>query len=139
MFVLSVASYGAKVLDPNIPSSARTLKPDNVDKQIGNYKDSEAVRAAKAEIRSEMYKDSVDSLKWALGIIIGLVVIFVGYTAFKDTREYRQAVADAKQALSEAREATKEARDASDRARECEEKAQERLSGIDEQVTNFTV
>ena len=124
--------YGASVFGPNKPS-AEKASPREVNAHTQN--DSDAIRAAKAELQAEMYKDSADSLKWALGIIIGLVIIFVGYAVFKDTREYRQSVADAKQALSQAREASKEARNASDKARDYEEKAQQRLTSIDRKVS----
>ena len=123
--------YGASVSEPNKPS-AEKASPREVSAHA--QKDSDAIRVAKAELRAEMYKDSADSLKWALGIIIGLVIIFVGYAVFKDTRDYKQAVTDAKQALSQAREASKEARDASDKARDYEEKAREKLASIDEKV-----
>jgi len=125
--------YGASVSEPNKPS-AEKASPREVSSHAQN--DSDAIRAAKAELQAEMYKDSADSLKWALGIIIGLVIIFIGYATFKSTREYRQTLADVKGALNQAREASKEARDASDRTRVWEEKAQERLRSIDKDVAN---
>jgi len=88
-----------------------------------------------AELGKEYYKDCVDNLKWALGIIVGLVIVFVGYAMFKSSREYREALADVKDALKDSKEASKEAKTASDKAREYEEKASEKLFKIDEQVT----
>ena len=78
-----------------------------------------------AELAREYYKDCVQNLKWALGIIIGFVLVFIGYAIFKSRREYRDALADVKEALRDAREACREARAASDKAREYEEKARE--------------
>ncbi len=89
-----------------------------------------------AELAREYYKDCVQNLKWALGIIIGLVIIFIGYVSFKGSKEHREALADVKQALRDAREACSEARQASDKAREYEDKAQERLSSIDKDVAS---
>lgn len=86
------------------------------------------------KLAKEYYKDCVGNLKWALGIIVGLVVVFIGYAIFKSNREYRQALADVKETLSQAREACREARNASDKAREYEDKAQERLTSIDKEV-----
>jgi len=88
-----------------------------------------------AELAREYYKDCVDNLKWALGIVIALVVGFVGYAIFKSKREYTEALADVKEALRDAREACKEARTASDKAREYEEKAQKSLVCVDEEVS----
>jgi tetratricopeptide (TPR) repeat protein len=89
-----------------------------------------SIEAAKAELRAEAYKKSVDNLKWALGIIVTLVGItaaLVLVVLFKNTGEYRQAVEDA-------RYASKEARESSNRAREWEDKARERFSEINEVV-----
>ncbi len=136
-FTFSSACFGTNKSQANEPSTAKASQSGTAQKLTFDTQiNSDAIRAAKAELRAEMYKDSADSLKWALGIIIGLVIIFVGYAVFKDTREYRQAVADAKQALSQAREASKEARDASDKARDWEEKAREKLASIDEKVAD---
>jgi tetratricopeptide (TPR) repeat protein len=87
-----------------------------------------------AELAKEYYKECVDTLKWALGIIIAIVLGFIAYAAFRREKEYRQALADVKEALRDARDACSQARQASDKTGLYEEKAAERLSTIDKQV-----
>lgn len=133
--VFSFACFGTNKSEANEPSTAKASQSDTAQKLTFDTQiNSDAIRAAKAEIRAEMYKNSADSLKWALGIIIGLVIIFIGYAIFKNTREYKQALIEVKEAVSQVRDACKEARDASDRARDYEEKAQQRLGSIDKEV-----
>ena len=93
ILALAFTCYGASVSEPNKPS-AEKASPREVSAHA--QKDSDAIRAAKAELSRDYYKDCVDNLKWALGIIIGLVIIFIGYATFKSTREYRQTLADVK-------------------------------------------
>jgi len=49
------------------------------------------LQLAKEQLRSEFYKDSQDNLKWALGIIIAIVLGLIIYTIFKDKKEYEKA------------------------------------------------
>jgi len=102
--VFSFACFGTNKSQANEPSTAKASQSDTAQKLTFDTQiNSDAIRAAKAEIRAEMYKDSADNLKWALSIIIGLVIIFIGYAIFRNTREYRQALTDVKEALSQAK------------------------------------
>jgi len=136
---LCYACLATDAIDPNqiknVEKTLTTQKQTNdlLAKAIGEKQASEA--RIRAELGKEYYKDCVDNLKWALGIIVGLVIVFVGYAMFKSSREYREALADVKDALKDSKEASKEAKTASDKAREYEEKASEKLFKIDEQVT----
>ncbi len=76
------------------------------------------------------HEDSVTHLTWALGIVI----LFVGYIAFKSTREYKEARDEAKEAAKDAKETAKEAEKATERAMEWERKAQETFQKIDTAV-----
>jgi len=51
---------------------------------------------------NEAYRQSAEVLKWAVGIILTLLVVFVGYVAFRDRKEYDQASEAAQEAAREA-------------------------------------
>ena len=137
--VLAFTCFAEDEQEPNKPAISKAgLSAESSQEsttQIVTEEDSSA-DLIEAKLAKEYYKDCVQNLKWALGIIIALVVGFVGYALFKNTREYRQALTDVKDALSQAREACSEARQASDKARDYEEKAHERLRGIDKEVAS---
>ena len=138
LFVLAFACYAGVAPEPNVPNvvkaelSNENTKVDSVATLVPEKQKS--TDQIEAELAKEYYKECVDTLKWALGIIVALLVGFVGYAIFKSGREYRETLVDVKQALGDAREACNEARAASDKAREYEEKAQVRLSSLDEAV-----
>jgi tetratricopeptide (TPR) repeat protein len=140
LFVFAFACHAGVAPEPNEPNvvkaelSTENTKVDSAATLVPEKQ--KPIDQIEAELAKEYYKDCVQNLKWALGIIIGLVAGIVGYAVFKSRREYRETLADVKQALGDTREACKEARAASDKAREYEEKAQERLSSLDEVVGN---
>lgn len=141
--VLSVLTFTSLAVcdsQPNKPGISKTdSSAESSEREVTTKLIPEGDNSAdliEAKLAKEYYKDCVQNLKWALGIIVGLVVVFIGYALFKNTREYRQALADVKEALSQAREACREGREASDKARDYEEKAQESLSSIDKEVAN---
>ena len=103
-------------------------------KQVESGSNADMVRIAKAELESKVYEKCLIIVMTAIGVIVTLVIVFVGYALFKNTKEYKEALTDVKEALSQAREAAREARDSRDKTRECEEKAQEVLRSIDKDV-----
>ena len=44
-------------------------------------------------------------MRWALGIIITLIMAILAYVLFKNNREYKQALIELKDTLAEARQA----------------------------------
>ena len=63
------------------PTQAKIPRPTKVDEgtpQVEQNIYTELTRAKMSELRAEIYKDCVGSLKWALRIIVTLVVVFVG-------------------------------------------------------------
>ena len=71
------------------------------------------------------YQQSVTSLQWAIGIILGLVSAFLLLLLFKNKQEYKEA-------LREVREALKDAREASRDAVGCAEKMRDKLESVGE-------
>jgi len=139
LFVLAFACHAGVTPEPNESNIVKAELPTENTKVNSTAthvpEKQKPADQIEAELAKEYYKDCVQNLKWALGIIVALLVGFVGYAIFKSGREYRETLADVKQALGDAREACSEARAASDKAREYEEKAEQRLASIDEQVT----
>ena len=131
---LAFPSYAAIEPEPNRPTDSKVQSSvDAPQREVTQNlvpQESRPPGQIEAELGKEYYKDCVQTLRWALGIIVA----FVAYVVFKSGREHKEALADVKQTLGDAREACKEARAASDKAREYEEKAQERLSRVDEMV-----
>ncbi len=117
---------------PKVQPSVNTPQRETVQSLVSQ--ESRSPGQIEAELGKEYYRDCVQTLKWALGIIVTLLIVFVGYAAYKRGQEYKEVLADVRQALGDAREACKEARAASDKAREYEERARERLSRVDEAV-----
>jgi hypothetical protein len=76
------------------------------------------------------YEKSITHLNWALGIVI----IFVGYIAFKSTREYRESLRDIKEVYKDAKEMSKDAEKAAEKACEWERNAQKTFNEIDKKV-----
>ncbi len=130
--ILAFPSYAA--MEPNRPAAPKVQpsidSPQPRTTQNLVSQESRSPGQIEAELGKEYYRDCVQTLKWALGIIVA----FVAYVVFKSGREHKEALADVKQTLGDAREACKEARAASDKAREYEEKARERLNSVDEVV-----
>jgi len=48
------------------------------------------------------YQESVTNLKWAIGIILGIMIVFGAYIIFQDRKEYKVAVNNAKEASDKA-------------------------------------
>ena len=105
LFVLAFACYAADVPDPNAPAASEAglsaESPETLPAKASSEASSSSGRV-EAELAREYYKDCVQNLKWALGIIIALVAGFVGYAIFKSRREYREALTDVKEALRDA-------------------------------------
>ncbi len=99
--------------------------------------DKDDIKMDVMEIANKAYMESVENLKWAMGLIISIFGIMVavilglvGFVVVRHSREYKEALAGARE------EAAKEARLASDKARDWEEKARDRLVNIDREVKN---
>ncbi len=141
LFGLSFTSYAEDEPEPNKPAIEK--KADSSSERSEVELTTEPVPEGdnsadliEAKLAKEYYKDCVQNLKWALGIIIGLVIVFIGYVSFKGSKEHREALADVKEALRDARSSCDEAREARDKARDYEEKAQERLTSIDKEIAS---
>ncbi|MBU1260958.1 MAG: hypothetical protein KJ757_00925 [Planctomycetes bacterium] len=80
------------------------------------------------------YEKSVIDLRVAFGLIVGLVGAYVSIMAFRNTREYREAIKETKEAAKEAKETAKEAEKAAENARNWEEKSSKVFRGIDTKV-----
>jgi tetratricopeptide (TPR) repeat protein len=94
----------------------------------------EAIRIARNELERDAYKQvieahqkTLETIKWAIGIIGSLLLILVGYVVFKNNKEYKDALEQAKEARNDAKEACKE-------ARHWESEAKQILDNIDKQV-----
>ncbi|MGD9128687.1 MAG: hypothetical protein PVH19_15025 [Planctomycetia bacterium] len=70
------------------------------------------------------YEKSVEHQKWAISIIVALLVGSVAVFMFKNRGEYNKAV-------SEAREAQRKAEQSAEKIRQCEEDAQKKLKSIE--------
>jgi tetratricopeptide (TPR) repeat protein len=58
----------------------------------------------------EAYKNSLDTIKWAIGIIGTLVLALIGYALFKDKKEYENALKGAEKACEKAEQWEEKAR-----------------------------
>jgi tetratricopeptide (TPR) repeat protein len=130
--VLAFNCYAEDAPEPNKPAIDKKVDPSSERSEVELITEpvpegDKSTDQIEAELAREYYKDCVQNLKWALGIIVGLVVVLFGFVSFKGSKEHRETLADAKEAL-------RDARSASDKARDYEEKAHERLSGIDKEV-----
>ena len=101
-----------------------TVDTDNID----------PIELAKEQLRGDFYKEGIDSLKWSLGIIVGLVVLIIGYIRWSNKKEYKEAVAEAKEASKDASNMREKAASSCEKAREYEQKAQEQLTSIETTV-----
>jgi len=128
-----IASDTNALPDTDKPEQAPPKQPTS-DKESAADKDNSQLQLAKEHLRGDFYKESQDSLKWALGIIIGFVVGLIIYTIFKDRKEYEKACENAKEAYNKAELAQTQAEKACEKAREYELKAQEQLATIDKAV-----
>jgi tetratricopeptide (TPR) repeat protein len=89
----------------------------------GNKNEDYVVENQVLKYAVKSYEESIATLRWAIGgiiTLIGILAAAVGYVVVKHSREYKDAVSEAKKA--------------SEDASRCAEKAQEKLDSIDEMV-----
>ncbi|MHC4458327.1 MAG: tetratricopeptide repeat protein [Planctomycetota bacterium] len=110
-------------------------RPAPHQKSAGSKENSQ-LQLAKEQLRGEFYKDSQDNLKWALGIIIAIVLGLIIYTIFKDRKEYEKACENAEKAYDKAEQSRTQAEQSREKAREHELKAQEKLASISKLVAD---
>ena len=103
--------------------TAKNSKPSKQEHNSGNYESIES------KLKEGIYKECISTHKWALRIIIALVIVLAGYAVYRNDKEYRQVLSDAKEARNKAEESC-------EKAREYELKAQEALGSIDQSVAN---
>lgn len=132
--------------EPNLPvgkaivsrSNEHLENPQPVECNLSDCKrcviiqDFDVVRVAKAELKGEFYKECVNSLQVALGIIVTIVAGFAVYAIFKDRQEYRRAVEDAKEACERTREYGREAQNKLDAI---DKKVDEKLAEIEKKAS----
>jgi tetratricopeptide (TPR) repeat protein len=127
---LAFTCYAEDESEPNKPAIEKTTTSENIEnRDSGTEYNFEAVRALKAELqaelykeKSETYKEGIETLKWAIAILITVALAGVGYIGFSKRREYREILQDAWKAR--------------DDIRNCEKEARERLHSIDTQVAS---
>lgn len=138
LLTFTFSSYAQIESKPNKPVISRApTSPERSQREIVEGPISVEHKPAaqiEAELAKEYYKDCVQNLKWALGMMVALFAGFVGYAVFKSKGEYKDALVNVKDVLREAREACREAREASDKAGAYEQKAQERFANIDTEI-----
>ncbi len=57
---------------------------------------------AKEQLRTELHENRADDLKWALGIMVTLFVVFIGYISVKRGKEYKELLKEARDASRDA-------------------------------------
>ncbi len=89
----------------------------------------EIVRAERDAYKEivKAHQETLTTIKWAIGIIGSLILVLVGYVVFKNNKEYKDALEQAKEARNDAKEACKE-------ARHWESESKQILESIDKQV-----
>ncbi|MHC4693261.1 MAG: TPR end-of-group domain-containing protein [Planctomycetota bacterium] len=147
-FVLSL--YPSVKADPNdknnkqkqcIESDTSSLttgdksEQDHQQRSAGSKEDNQ-LQLVKEQLRGDFYKDSLDNLKWALGIIIAFVLGLIIYTIFKDRKEYEKACENAEKAYEKAEQSRTQAEQSREKAREHELKAHENLASISQLIAD---
>lgn len=104
---------------PNTPVVAQPTPPPTTTQPTTSNSD-EAIRIARAEMERDVYKQawqesqkSFDNIKWVIQIAltaIGLILAIFGLVLFKNTKEFKEAVADARKACEKAEEWEEKAR-----------------------------
>ena len=131
--------------EPNqqVSKAAPTSTTCNADKpepapqqKSAGSKENSQLQLVKEQLRSDFYKDSQDNLKWALGIIIAIVLGLIIYTIFKDRKEYEKACENAEKAYDKAEQSRTQAEQSREKARDHELKAQEKLESISKLVAD---
>jgi tetratricopeptide (TPR) repeat protein len=116
---------------PTQPQSTLTVSPD-----MNN-----AIRIARAEMERDEYRQawqecerSFDNIKWVVQVAltaIGLILALFGLIIFKNTREFKEAVTDARKACEKAEEWEEKARTAFEKI---DARVESKLKEIDERV-----
>jgi len=101
----------------------------------------EVIRIARAELERDTYKQawqecqkSFDNIKWVIQVAltaIGLILAIFGLVLFKNTKEFKEAVADARKACEKAEEWEEKARAAFEKI---DIRVENKLKEIDERV-----
>jgi tetratricopeptide (TPR) repeat protein len=113
---------------PNTPAVVQPTPPPTTIQPTTSHSD-EAIRVERDAYKQvvEAHQKTLATIEWAIGIIGSLLIILVGYVVFKNNREYKDALEQAKEAKNDAKEACKE-------ARHWESEAKQILGSIKEQV-----
>jgi hypothetical protein len=94
--------YAEDEPEPNKPAIVNAASPsENSEAELTAESVPEGDKSTdqiEAELAQEYYKDCVQNLKWALSIVVGLVVVLIGFVSFKGSKEHRETLADAKEA-----------------------------------------
>jgi len=101
-----------------------TDKKNKHNKQQHNSGNDESIDS---RLKECIYEECISTHKWALRIIIALVIVLVGYGVYRNDKEYRQVLSDAKEARNKAEESC-------ENAREYERQAHEKLTSINQLV-----
>jgi len=124
---------------PNTPTIAQPVPPPTTIQPTTSHSD-ETIRVERDAYKQvvEAHQKTLDTIKWAIGIIGPLILVLVGYVVFKNNKEYKDALEQAKEARNDAKEASKKAEEWEENARVAFEKIDERvenkLKEIDERV-----
>jgi tetratricopeptide (TPR) repeat protein len=112
----------------------------------------EAIRVVRTELERDAYKQaleayqkSLETLKWAIGIIGTLVLTLIAYALFKDKKEYDNALKSAEKACEKAEQWEEKARNTCDkidtlvkaRLDEIEAKSKEQARRSDEKINTL--
>ncbi len=113
---------------PNAPTIAQPTTAPAATQPTTSHSD-EAIRVERDAYKQvvEAYQKNLETIKWAIGITGSLTIILVGYIVFKNNKEYKDALEQAKDAKNDAKEACKE-------ARHWESESKRILENIDKQV-----
>ena len=115
---------------PNTPPVTQpALAPTTTTTQPINMSSDEVIRVERDVYKQvvEAHQKTLATIEWAIGIIGSLLIILMGYVVFKNNKEYKDALEQAKEAKNDAKEACKE-------ARHWESESKRILENIDKQV-----
>ncbi len=133
-FTCNQKVYAASGSPNNISVQTQPPQPVVQKTQAAGSQNVDPLQLVKEQLRGDYYKESLDNHKWALGIIVGLVVAFVGYTGWRNDKAYKEAVSDANKALDRMQILSDKAEGHCEKAKEYERQAQEKLASIDDLV-----
>ncbi|MCJ7778440.1 MAG: tetratricopeptide repeat protein [Sedimentisphaerales bacterium] len=113
---------------PNTPTVVQPTPPPKTIQPTTSHSD-EATRVERDAYKEvvKAHQETLNTIKWAIGIIGPLILVLVGYVVFKNNKEYKDALEQAKEARNDAKEACKD-------ARHWESESKRILENIDKQV-----